>query len=180
MQSIEVLAVLTRYRWTVPAMALMAERGGSRFSELANRLGLPRDSLSRTLEAALAAGWIVRNSGYGHPLRPEYVLTEEGTRIAQACRAVVATQRAMDLPPDALSRWSLPIVRLIAEGHQRFNAIERALAAATPRAIAGSLKGLGVLSLVDRRVTDGFPPTSGYALTPRGGRLADTLIGAGL
>ncbi|MET0372247.1 MAG: winged helix-turn-helix transcriptional regulator [Sphingobium sp.] len=175
MLSINALSDLGRYRWTVPLMALVAERRGTRFAEMAHRLGLSRESLTRTLEAAGAAGWIVRNSGHGHPLRPEYVPTAEGLRIGEACRAIVATQAQLGLAPDALSRWSLPILRLIADGHGRFNAIARALDAANPRAMTASLRGLVELDLVDRRVLAGFPPTSAYALTARGGVLADSL-----
>jgi DNA-binding HxlR family transcriptional regulator len=175
MLSIEALSELGHYRWTVPVMALMAERGGARFAEMANRLALSRESLSRTLEAAMAAGWIVRNSGHGHPLRPEYVLTGEGARIGESCRAIAAAQARAGLAPDSLSRWSLPILRLIADGHSRFNAIARALESATPRAMTASLRGLIGLDLVRRDVVGSFPPASDYGLTPRGLILAGAL-----
>jgi DNA-binding HxlR family transcriptional regulator len=175
MESIATLNALGRYRWTVPVLAMIGARAGGRFSELANRIGLPRESLSRTLDAAIAAGWLIRNPGHGHPLRPEYVLTAEGVRIAEACRAIVAAQHRAALPPDAMTRWSLPVIRLIADGENRFNAIARALDGATPRALAGSLKALAGHALVDRQVLEGYPPLTTYALTPRGGMIARAL-----
>ena len=175
MVSIVMLSDLGRYRWTVPMMALIAEGRGARFGALEHRLGLPRESLSRTLEAAVAAGWIVRNPGHGHPLRPEYVPTAQGLRIAEACRTIAAAQTELGLSPDALSRWSLPILRLIADGNSRFNMIARKLEEASPRAMTASLRGLVEIELVDRRLIDGFPPTSDYRLTVRGGILAEAL-----
>lgn len=172
------LAELGRYRWTTPVMALLAARGGARFVEMLNGLRLPRESLVRTLEAAIAAGWVVRNPGHGHPLRPEYVLTAEGVRIGEACRAIMAAQDLAGLPPDAMTRWSLPVIRLIAEGNRRFSAIARALESATPRALTASLKGLVGQDMVDRRVLEGFPPASDYGLTPRGTDFAERLLRA--
>lgn len=175
MESIALLADLGRYRWTVPVMALIGARGGGRFSDIALNVGLSRESLSRTLDGAITAGWLVRNPGHGHPLRPEYVPTAEGVRVAGTCRAIIAAQAQVGLPADALTRWSLPIIRLIAQGEQRFNAIARALGDATPRALAGSLKALTGLRLVDRQILETYPPATAYALTRQGETLAGAL-----
>lgn len=176
MSSTDTLMLLGRYRWTVAVMALLGERGGARFSEMVHRLGLPRESLSRVLEAAADSGWVMRNHGHGHPLRPEYVLTGDGVVIAATCRAIVAIQASQGLPPDALTRWSLPVIRLIHDGHHRFNMIERALGDASPRALTASLKALVGARLVDRGVVGGFPPASSYSLTQRGAGLAEALL----
>lgn len=175
MPSITTISELGRYRWTVPLLAFLATHGGGRFVHMANSMGIPRESLSRTLEAAVAAGWVIRNPGHGHPLRPDYVLTAEGARVGEGCRAVILSQAAAGLPPDALTRWSLPVIRLVADGHNRFNAIARGLEGVTPRALTGSLKALVGHDVLHRRVTDGFPPASDYALTGRGVMLADAL-----
>jgi DNA-binding HxlR family transcriptional regulator len=123
--SLRDLAALGRNRWAGPLLADLAAHNGARFVELLNRLDLPRDSLARTLEAAKAAGWVVPNPGHGHPLRPEYVLTAEGARLAAAAASIGAAQTALGLPPGALTRWSLPLVRSIDLGHTRFNALAR-------------------------------------------------------
>ena len=78
------LIALSRNRWAVALLADVAAHNGARFVELLHRLDLSRDSLSRTLDAAKAAGWIVPNPGRGHPLRPEYLLTQDGARMALA------------------------------------------------------------------------------------------------
>ncbi len=66
---IDVIA-LGKQRWMVALLADLAAHEGGRFVELLKRLGLSRDSLVRTLEGATLAGWVKRNPGHGHPLRP--------------------------------------------------------------------------------------------------------------
>ena len=44
--------------------------------ELQRRLDVTRDSLRRALDALIALGYVRRNEGYGHPLRPEYLITD--------------------------------------------------------------------------------------------------------
>src|SRR5947207_13068422 len=66
---------LFHHRWAVPVLAELRRERGSRFVTLANRIGVTRDSLRRTLSALIDDGLVERNPGYGHPLRPEYVLT---------------------------------------------------------------------------------------------------------
>jgi DNA-binding HxlR family transcriptional regulator len=156
----------------VPIVACLAETRGAKFVTLLNRLGLPRDSLTRTLHYGIAAGWIMRNPGYGHPLRPEYLLTTEGERISIACQAVLATQSALLLAPDALNRWSLPIIRLLADGVHRFNDLSRGMPAASPRALTLNLKMMLSHRLIDRQLTNRFPPGADYVLTGRGQQLA--------
>jgi DNA-binding HxlR family transcriptional regulator len=169
------LSDLGRYRWTVPILAFLVTHGGAGFGHMAGSLAIPRESLARTLKAAMAAGWVVRNAGRGAGARPDYVLTVEGVRVAEGCRALILSQAAAGLPPNALTRWGLPVIRLVASGNMRFNAIARALDGVTPRALTASLKALVNHDLLHRRVTDGFPPASDYALTGRGIMLAQAL-----
>lgn len=167
------LAELGSHRWLVPLLADLAAHRGARFVELIHRLGLPRDSLSRTLEAAAAVGWVQRNPGHGHPLRPEYILTETGAAAAARAATIAAAQSAIGLPPGAATRWGLPIVAGIGAGHDRFNALSRLLAPATPRALSQGLTALGRHGLVTRELLDMRPPASRYELTGRGQMLAE-------
>ena len=166
------LVQLGSHRWLVPLLADLAAHRGARFVELLHRLGLPRDSLTRTLDAAATSGWVQRNPGHGHPLRPEYVLTEVGAAAAARSATIAAAQSAIGLPPDATTRWTLPLVAGIGAGHDRFNALSRLLAPATPRALSQGLSALGERGLVRREVVDMRPPTSRYGLTERGQVLA--------
>lgn len=163
---------LTSHRWLVPLLADLAAHHGARFVELVHRLGLPRDSCVRTIEAATRLGWVQRNPGHGHPLRPEYLLTAAGEAAAARAATIDAAQRAIGLRPGATTRWGLPLVAGIGGGHDRFNALSRRLAPATPRALSQGLVALDRSGLVTRRVVDLRPPVSLYGLTGRGERLA--------
>jgi DNA-binding HxlR family transcriptional regulator len=171
--TLDELVALGRYRWAVPLLADLAAHKGGRFVELLNRLGLSRDSLTRTLEGAVTMGWVKRNPGHGHPLRPEYILTELGERLAASAVEINAAQTQLGLPPATMSRWSLPIVRSIAHGSQRFNDIARNLPATSPRALSLGLQGLATQRLIMRTIVDGYPPASHYSLTD-GGLLLST------
>ena len=167
------LVQLGSHRWLVPLLADLAARKGARFVELVHRLGLSRDSLTRTLEAAQAIGWVRRNPGHGHPLRPEYILTEKGRAAAARAAAIAVAQREIGLPRGAATRWGLPLVAGIGAGHDRFNALSRLLAPATPRALSQGLTALGKHGLVSREVLDLRPPASRYELTRTGRVLAE-------
>ena len=166
------LIQLGSHRWLVPLLADLAAHRGARFVELIHRLRLPRDSLTRTLDAAAAQGWVRRNPGHGHPLRPEYILTETGDAAATRAATINEAQAAIGLPPGAATRWTLPLVAGIGAGHDRFNALSRLLAPVTPRALSQGLSALGNHGLVRREVVDMRPPTSRYGLTERGQMLA--------
>lgn len=174
--SLDDLIALTRNRWAVPLLADLAARPqGVRFVELLHRLALPRDSLVRTLQSACEAGWVMRNPGYGHPLRPEYLLAPGGARLADGARAIAAAQAGLGLGPGTLTRWGMPLIHTIDAGQVRFNELARTLASATPRAISQGLQTLTENQLVVRDVIDARPPTSQYRLTPRGCLLAEAV-----
>ena len=170
--SLDDLIALGRYRWTVPLLTDLAAHNGARFIELLHRLRISRESLSRTLEATSAAGWIIRNPGHGHPLRPEYLLSAEGMRLADKATAIDAAQRTIGLQPAKLNRWSLPVVCSIAHGNQRFNDLARTLPPVGPRALSQSLRALTEQQLVTRDLLDEYPPASSYSLTNEGWMLA--------
>jgi DNA-binding HxlR family transcriptional regulator len=168
----EILAALGQHRWMVPLLAELARSGGARFVELRHRLGLPRDSLARTIDAAIAAGWAIRNPGHGHPLRPELILTSAGLALAEVALHLAEALTAQGLGPAALSRWSLPVIRVLAGGQERFNDLARSLPGASPRALSQALQKLVANDLVGRSIEAGYPPTSRYRLTERGLALA--------
>lgn len=172
---LDLLVQLGRQRWAVALIALLAERKGGRFIELLNTLQTNRESLSRTLEGCIEAGWVMRNPGHGHPLRPEYILTENGWRIAGVCQSIEETRRQIGLTPTSLTRWSLPIVHRIDWGAKRFNAISGGIIGANPRALTQSLKSLVGQRLVSRTVIDDYPPVPEYWLSDDGQKLAKAM-----
>ncbi len=173
--SLDDLIALGRYRWTPLLLADLAAHKGGRFVELLNRLNVSRDSLARTIESAINAGWVVRNPGYGHPLRPEYILTAQGQNLAQTASNLIAARDALHIPQLKLTRWSIPVIRIVADGHQRFNDVSRILSDAGPRSISQSLRTLAANDLLVRKLVDQFPPFTLYQLTERGTILAQAI-----
>ena len=166
---------LTAGRWLLPLMALVGRQQGARFAEMLS-LGLSRSVLTASVAQLIEAGWLARNPGHGHPLRPEYVPTEAGRSIAVFAGRVNATRMELGLAPDLLSRWALPAVRRLAQGPARFSTLRAALAPVTPRALSLALKQMAVAGLVDRTLEESYPPTAIYGLTSRGGRLAKAML----
>ena len=175
-EDLDTTVALARYRWIVPLLAVLSDRGGARFVELSRGLGISADSLSNSLQYVVEMGWVRKNPGHGHPLRPEYLLTDPGRAVASRARAVHQVQERLDCDSKALKRWSLPIVHVLGTGVTRFNAISRSLEGATPRAISLSMKAVQEQQLVKRALHDGFPPITDYSLSPRGEDLAGALI----
>lgn len=145
-------------------MAQLAATGGSRFVPLANQLGLSRDALRQTLDALVSAKLVMRNPGYGHPTRPEYILTKRGQRIAPVCATLLKQLRRQGVEDVVLRKWSMPILAALAK-ESRYGELRRSVGA-TPRALTLALKELVARGLVERRVYDDFPPSTSYRLTP--------------
>ena len=169
------LVALFHNRWSVPILAELHRQRGSRFVTLTRTLGLSRESLRRTLAALIDGGLVGRNPGYGHPLRPEYVLTRAGERLARACGPLVERLREDELEDVGLKKWSMPVVYALGEGPRRFSELRETLERISPRALALALKDLEAAGIVDRRVTDDYPPATVYRLTRTGRSLATLL-----
>jgi DNA-binding HxlR family transcriptional regulator len=169
------ISSLFHHRWAAPVLAELHRSKGSRFVTLSNRLGLGRESLRRTLTALIDAGLVMKNPGYGHPLRPEYVLTERGAAVAPACARLIAALERLDANDIGLKKWSMPAVFALADGECRYSELRKRLPGVTPRALTLALKDLAAAQLVERRVTPDYPPASVYRLRPRARPLARIL-----
>lgn len=157
------MLALSRHRWSLPILAQLAATGGNRFVPLANQVGLSRDALRQTLDALIDEGLVMRNPGYGHPTRPEYILTDRGRRVAPSCARILRELRDAGTEDVVLKKWSMPV--LLALDHESRYAELRRTVGATPRALTLALKELIARGLVERRVQEGFPPSTTYALT---------------
>jgi DNA-binding HxlR family transcriptional regulator len=168
---------LFHHRWNVPVIAALHLGGGARVVQLCHSIGCGREALRATLDALAAAGVVMKNPGYGHPLRPEYVLTPAGRRIAPACVRFHRATSQLDSLAVAYRKWSAPLLLALDNGYSRFNAIQQALGEITPRALTQALRALCDHDLVVRSVEDGHPPRSAYLLSTRGQRLARAIAG---
>jgi DNA-binding HxlR family transcriptional regulator len=121
---------------------------GCKFVTLVMRLKLSKNALSRTLTVLLEQDLVMRNPGYGHPLRPEYILTARGQRIGQAALELMQTLEQLGISDIALKKWSLPIV-LVLQDQTRFTDLLENLPGLTTRALALSLAQLMQVGLLE-------------------------------
>lgn len=65
-------------------------------------------------------------------------------------------------------KWTLLIIRDLAEGRSRFCELERSLAGISPRTLSLRLRALEEEGIVERRTYPEVPPRVEYALTEKG------------
>jgi DNA-binding HxlR family transcriptional regulator len=163
-------------RWAVPVLVELERDRGAKFVTLARRLDVARDTLRATLDDLIEQGWVRRNPGHGHPMRPEYLLTREGARLAPCSGRLLTTVRRLDLEPLAFRKWTMPVTYVLGEADRRFAELREELPAITSRALALSLKGMQQTGLVERLVHDAYPPTTSYHLHRRARPLWQALV----
>ena len=66
------------------------------------------------------------------------------------------------------AKWTILIIRDLAEGHSRFCELERSLAGISPRTLSLRLRALEQQGIVTRRTFPEVPPRVEYALTEKG------------
>ncbi len=157
--------LLVRHRWMIPALAELERLDGAKFVTLVQALDAGRSAVREALDALIDLELVMRNPGYGHPLRPEYVLTERGHAIGAACLELADAVRAVGGDDEAYRKWALPVVSRLAADVDRFGELRDGLEGVTPRALSLALKRLVAAGLVERAVDDGYPPVSRYRLT---------------
>ena len=169
------LVDLFHHRWTVPVLAELHRSAGAKMVSLVNRLGVSRGALRQALSAAIAHGWVMRNPGYGHPLRPEFILTDSGASIAPACLELVNLLERRGLKEVMLRKWSAAVLQAVATGRSRFCELAAGLSGISDRALALTLKQLDAAKLLRRHVRDAFPPATEYVPTAAARSLVERL-----
>jgi DNA-binding HxlR family transcriptional regulator len=173
-QKLEPLLALVHFRWALPILAELQHSNGCKFVTLVMRLKLSKDALSRTLMALLELDLVMRNPGYGHPLRPEYILTTAGQQIGVQALELIQTLERLEVMDVALKKWSLPVI-LVLQNHSRFSDMLEHLPGLTTRALAISLRTLQEAKLLEPS-TDITGSRSGYRLSLIGEELGLKLL----
>jgi DNA-binding HxlR family transcriptional regulator len=65
-------------------------------------------------------------------------------------------------------KWTILVIRDLAEGRSRFCELERSLAGISPRTLSLRLRGLEEQGIVERHTYPEVPPRVEYSLTPKG------------
>ena len=151
----------TSRAWAIPILSSLHAGIAGRQAPLLAATGASRTAFAQSMDHLIAIGLLERNPGYGHPLRPEFRLTELG--VAAAALASTVHGITPDEDRDLLRRsWTLPVLTAI---HQpsHFNDIKRDLRTITDRALSQSLKVMEGRSWVLRKVDEAArPPRSIY------------------
>ena len=132
------LVKITSRAWSLKILALMSSGVPGRQAPLLAATEASRTSFAASLDHLVKLGLLERNPGHGHPLRPEFRLTQRGELAAETAGKIVA---AVPNPDEFLlvqRTWTVPILALTA-APQRFSAIKSNLVPITDRALSKSL-----------------------------------------
>ena len=129
--------------------------------------GASRTAFAQSLDHLIEMGFLERNPGYGHPLRPEFRLTQPGISAAAIANKIQTV--SSDEDQDLLRRsWTLPVLTSLHKP-SHFNEIRRSLQTITDRALSQSLKSMEGRNWVCRSVdADARPPRSIYGTVNTG------------
>jgi len=146
---IQELVNITSRAWALDILACLARGVPGRKAALLAATGAGRTAFSASLEHLIALGLLERNPGHGHPLRPEFRLTDRGRPAAVIAQRVKEALPAE--PQTALLRrsWTLPILSLTREP-MRFSGIKEGLGHVTDRALSQALNVLETNALMVR------------------------------
>ena len=164
---IKLFVNMTSRAWALPILNSLRDGVPGRQAPLLNATGASRTAFAQSMEHLIGLGLVERNPGYGHPLRPEFRLTELGRSAAVLAHRIRLASQQDD---QALLRrsWTLPI---LASLHQprHFNEIRRTLPSITDRALSHSLKELEDRCWVARAVVEtARPPRPIYSTINQG------------
>ncbi|MES0884592.1 winged helix-turn-helix transcriptional regulator [Roseibium sp. SCP14] len=135
------LVKLTSKAWSLKILALLHSGVPGRQAPLLAATNASRSSFASSLDHLVQLGLLERNPGHGHPLRPEFRLTEKGVVVAAMASRVVELAPDEDAFTVIRRSWAVPILA-VTETPKRFSIIRSGLGAITDRALS---KSLGIL-----------------------------------
>lgn len=165
---------ITSRAWALPILWNLHDGVPGRQAPLLIATGANRTAFAQSVDHLVAIGLLERNPGYGHPLRPEFRLTQLGVSAA----AIASRVRNVSLEEDhrLLRRsWTLPVLTVL-HTPKHFSDIKRNLQTITDRALSQALKSMEARSWVCREVDVATrPPKSSYLAVNLGERISDVI-----
>ncbi len=175
---IDQLVNVTARAWALPILASLHSGVPGRQASLLSATGASRTAFGQSMDHLLEIRLIERNPGHGHPLRPEFRLTQQGKRAAAIAHKIRSITQDDD---QALLRrtWTLPILATL-HRPRFFNEIGRDLGPITDRALSQSLKSMEAKNWVSRTISEtARPPRSLYSAV-NSGAMISKVVGPGL
>ena len=170
---IDLLVNITSRAWALPILASLHEKVLGRQAALLSATGAGRAAFGASMQHLIEIGLVERNPGHGHPLRPEFRLTQLGMSAAATAHKLY---RAAGTEGHDLMRrsWTLPILTTL-DTACHFNEVKRKLPKITDRALSQSLKLMEGQQWVQRRVISAKrPPQSVYSAINAGALISQT------
>lgn len=168
---IKTLVNITERGWALPILAEFATGTPGRQATLINATGANRNAFADSMAHLITLELVERNTGHGHPLRPEFRLSDAGQKAAQmATRIVNAASEPQQ--PALRRRWTVPLLAFAVQP-RAFGGLRRNLAPITDRALSLNLKHLQSLGWMARKVEpDATPPRALYQAIGQGAVIA--------
>lgn len=171
---ISTLVKLSSKAWSLTILSLLHAGLAGRQAPLLAASGASRTALAQSLEHLVELGLLERNPGHGHPLRPEFRLTEAGRvagRLAQDVISATGTENLFVVR----RAWTLPVLATLG-APRRFGEIGARLPRITDRALSQSLQLLETRQWVRRQVEGSArPPRPLYLAVDRGAEISQAI-----
>ena len=153
-----------QYRWDIAILALLYVSKGGKLVTIQKHFGISRGVLRVCLARLIEADLLIINTGYGHPMRPEYILTKKGESLGPFCDEMLKEGRKQNIEEVFQNRWSCPIIIRTGEQKIRFNELKKELVPVTSRALSSTVKFLNEIKCLRRDILDISPPSFSYSL----------------
>ena len=154
---INLIVKITSRAWSLKILALMQQGVPGRQAPLLSASGASRTAFAQSLVHLVKLGLLERNPGHGHPLRPEYRLTQQGREVA----AVAERIERLIIPEDQSNllrkSWSIPVLA-VSQQPRYFGQIKRELGAVTDRSLSQAIQQLRANHWLERAIDEGLNP----------------------
>lgn len=169
------LVNITARAWALEILAHLHAGVSGRQAPLIAATGAGRTAFGESLAHLTAFGLIERNPGHGHPLRPEFRLTQRGVQAAALAGEVMQASRDLDAGPLLRKRWSLPVLT-VAHVPRRFAQVKSLLWPVTDRALSQSFQQLETRGWMMRDIDTSARPSYALYRTDGAGRALSSIV----
>lgn len=148
---INLLVKVTARAWALPILAKLHSGVPGRQAALLAATGAGRTSFAASLNHLLELGLLERNPGHGHPMRPEFRLTNTGHALGPRAAKVMTLVPDQDALAVLRKSWTVPVLT-VTRRPMRFSQIRTVLPGVTDRALVQSLDQLQARDWMSREM----------------------------
>ena len=169
---INLLVKITSKAWSLQILSLLHEGIPGRQAPLLKASGAGRTAFVQSLHHLINLQLIERNPGHGHPLRPEFRLTETGKAISPIAHKILNDTALIGQHGLLRKTWTIPILA-VANTPKYFSQIKFELQPVTDRALSQSLTQLQNQNWIGRLIdAQSRPPRPLYQAIDEGAAIS--------